>query len=51
MRDQEVPLVFTAVTDPLEAKLVTHLEARREAVTGISDALMAGPQLALIQKL
>ncbi len=51
MRDQQIPLVFTAVTDPLEAKLITTLEQRPEAVTGISDALMAGPQLDLIQKL
>lgn len=51
MMDRGVPLVFTAVTDPLEAKLVSRLEARPEAVTGISDALMAGPQLDLIKKL
>lgn len=51
MAVQGVPLVFTAVTDPLEAKLVTRLEARPEAVTGVSDALIAGPQLDLIQKL
>lgn len=51
MMDQQVPLVFTAVTDPLEAKLITSLEERPEAVTGVSDALMVGPQLDLIQKL
>lgn len=51
MRDQQIPLVFTAVTDPLEAKLITTLEQRPEAVTGVSDALIAGPQLDLIQKL
>ncbi len=52
LMDQQVPLVFTAVTDPLEAKLVTSLEAPRpEPVTGVSDALMPGPQLDLIQKL
>lgn len=52
MNDQNVPLVFTAVTDPLEAKLVTTLDAPRpEAVTGVSDALAADPQIDLIQKL
>lgn len=51
MKDQEVPLVLTAVTDPLEAKLVTSLEARPEAVKGVSDALKASPQLDLVQKL
>lgn len=51
LKDQQVPLVFTAVTDPLGAKLVTTLGQRPEAVTGVSDALMAGPQLDLIQKL
>jgi putative ABC transport system substrate-binding protein len=51
MIDQQVPLIFTAVTDPLEAKLITRLEERSEAVTGVSDALMVGAQLDLIQKL
>jgi len=51
MKSQQVPLVFTAVTDPLGAKLVTTLGKRPEAVTGVSDALMAGSQLDLIQKL
>lgn len=51
MNDQQVPLVFTAVTDPLKSKLVTTLAQRPEAVTGVSDALMPGPQLDLMQKL
>ena len=51
MRDREVPLVFTAVTDPLEAKLVTTLSTRPEGVTGVSDALSPGPQLDLVLKL
>lgn len=48
---QKVPVVFTAVTDPLGSKLVTSLEKRPEAVTGVSDALQPGPQLDLVQKL
>lgn len=51
MMDQQVPLVFTAVTDPIEAKLITRLEERPEAITGISDALLVGSQMDLIQKL
>lgn len=50
MSDQHVPLVFTAVTDPIEAKLVTSLQSRLEAITGVSDALSAEPQLDLVQK-
>jgi putative ABC transport system substrate-binding protein len=51
MIDQQIPLVFTAVTDPIEAKLITRLEKRSEAVTGVSDALLVGSQMDLIQKL
>lgn len=51
MQDQQVPLVFTAVTDPIEAKLVTNLKERPESVTGVSNALLAKPQLDLIQKI
>jgi putative ABC transport system substrate-binding protein len=51
LKEQGVPLVFTAVTDPMGAKLVTSLQGRSEAVTGVSDALLPGPQLELIQKL
>ncbi|MBX9804648.1 MAG: ABC transporter substrate-binding protein [Alphaproteobacteria bacterium] len=51
MAEQNVPIVFTAVTDPLEAKLVTRLDARPEAVTGVSDALKASSQLDLVKKL
>jgi putative tryptophan/tyrosine transport system substrate-binding protein len=50
LREQNIPLVFTAVTDPLSAGLVTSYEKRNEAVTGISDALLPGPQLDLIKK-
>lgn len=46
----QVPVVFTAVTDPLGAKLITTLDPRPEAVTGVSDALPVHSQLALIQK-
>lgn len=50
LKKDEIPLVFTAVTDP-EATLGTPLDKRDEPITGISDALSPGPQLDLIQKL
>ncbi len=51
MAKQGVPVVFTAVTDPLEARLVSTLDKRPENVTGVSDGLALQPQLELIQKL
>lgn len=50
LQDQHIPLIFTAVTDPKEARLVSTLDERLEEVTGVSDALLPGPQLDLIQK-
>lgn len=51
MAKQGVPVVFAAVTDPLEARLVSKLDKRPENVTGVSDGLALQPQLELIQKL
>lgn len=52
MAKEGVPVVFAAVTDPLEARLVTTLDKNRpENVTGVSDGLPLRPQLDLIQKL
>ena len=51
MAKQGVPVVFAAVTDPLEARLVSNLEAHNENVTGVSDGMALQPQLQLIQKL
>jgi len=50
LKDQKIPLVFTAVSDPLGSKLVTTLTARPESITGISDNLSANLQLDLVQK-
>ncbi len=36
---QDIPIVFSAVTDPVAAKLVTSLEAPEGNVTGTSDAI------------
>lgn len=46
-----IPVVFAAVTDPIEAKLVSTLDKRTENVTGVSDGLPLKPQLELIKQL
>ena len=53
MAKQGIPVVFAAVTDPIEARLVSALGGggRPENVTGVSDGLLLRPQLVLIQKL
>ena len=48
---QNIPLIFTAVTDPLEAKLVKNLTSRSESVAGVSDALGIPFQIHLIKSL
>ena len=49
--NQKIPLVFTAVTDPLAAKLVKNITARTESVTGVSDALAVSSQIQLIKRI
>ena len=51
MAKQGIPVVFTAVTDPVEARIVSSFGKRSEAVTGVSDGTPLKPQLELIQKL
>ncbi len=46
-----IPVVFSAVTDPVEAKLVTSLEKSGNNVTGASDVLPYEPQIELIREL
>lgn len=46
---QNIPLVFSAVTDPIGAKLVKDLKKRTEAITGISDNLPIESQIQLVQ--
>lgn len=48
-RASNTPLVFTAVTDPVAAKLVSAYDQTKNGVTGISDYMPAEPQLAMIQ--
>ncbi|MCW8848061.1 MAG: ABC transporter substrate-binding protein [Sedimenticola sp.] len=46
-----IPLIFSAVTDPLAAKLVTNLGKPGGLITGTSDALPIEKHLDLIQEL
>ncbi len=46
-----IPVVFSAVTDPVAAKLVTSLEKSGNNVTGASDVLPYEPQIELIREL
>src|ERR687897_924943 len=48
---KEIPVVFTAVTDPVGAKLVSSLEAPGGNVTGMSDLSPIGLHLALIKEI
>jgi putative ABC transport system substrate-binding protein len=45
-----IPVVFTAVTDPVAAKLVKDWKASGGNVTGVSDKLPLKPQVELIKK-
>ena len=47
---QTIPVVFTAVTDPVAAKLVKSWAASGGNVTGVSDMLPLAPQIDLILK-
>lgn len=46
-----IPVIFSAVTEPVEAKLVPKLDGSGTNVTGASDVLPLEPQLALIKEL
>lgn len=46
-----IPVVFSAVTEPVEAKLVPKLDGSGTNVTGASDVLPLGPQIDLIKEL
>jgi putative ABC transport system substrate-binding protein len=48
---REIPVVFTAVTDPVGAGLVPNPERPGGNVTGISDRSPIGPQLDLIREI
>ncbi len=46
-----IPLVFSAVTDPVAAKLVSSWEPSKTNVTGVSDLLELGKQVELIKEI
>jgi putative ABC transport system substrate-binding protein len=47
---KDIPIVFSAVTDPLAAELVSSLDAPGGNVTGVSDMAPIGDHLALIRE-
>lgn len=47
----ELPIVFSAVTDPVAAKLVSSLQPSGSNVTGASDVLPYEPQIELIKEI
>ena len=47
---KSIPLIYTAVTDPVSAKLVKSMGPSGTNVTGVSDALPLPPQIELIKK-
>lgn len=48
---KSIPVVFSAVTDPVEAQLVPSWDASGTNVTGVSDALVLEKQVDLIKKI
>ncbi|MBI2707100.1 MAG: ABC transporter substrate-binding protein [Proteobacteria bacterium] len=49
-KDTDIPVVFSSVTDPLSAKLVTSLEAPTGNVTGVSNFVPVEPQFKLFKR-
>lgn len=48
---EDIPVIFSVVTDPLGAKLVSNLEKPGSNVTGLSDMLPLAQQLELLQEI
>lgn len=48
---KQLPVVFTAVTDPVEAQLTPSWEASNTNVTGVSDVLELDKQIELIKEI
>jgi putative ABC transport system substrate-binding protein len=49
-KNSKIPVVFSSVTDPLGAKLVTNLKAPDGYVTGVSNFLGVEPQFKLFKQ-
>jgi len=50
-KGRNIPILFTAVTDPLDAKLVTNLENPGGNVTGTSDLNPIVDQMSLVKRI
>jgi len=50
-QNSDIPIVFTAVTDPVKAKLIESYESAGETVTGVSDAAPLPQQLELFREI
>lgn len=50
-QEQNIPLVFAAVSDPIEAKLVSTFQERKEAAVGVSDSVPISKRLRFIKDL
>jgi len=48
---KEIPIVFTAVTDPIKASLISKYEKPGGNVTGVSDAAPIGVQLDMFKEI
>lgn len=48
---RDIPIVFTAVTDPVAAKLVDNVEKPGKNVTGYSDAVATADSVGVVEKL
>lgn len=46
-----IPVVFSAVTDPVEAKLVKDLDKPGKNITGVTDAIALEKQIDMIQQI
>lgn len=49
--DKGIPVIFNAISDPVEAKLAKSKTEAMDGITGISDALPVEEQLKLIRKI
>jgi putative ABC transport system substrate-binding protein len=47
----DIPVVFSAVTDPVDARLVTSLDRGEGNVTGLSDAIPTVEHIGMFQKI
>lgn len=48
-QQQNIPLIFSAVTDPVAAKLVTDVNVAIPGLTGLSDYMDPAPQIEMIK--